>query len=388
MQTIKVQDNLAYTSLGIFVFVCATITRHIGVIPGWDMTSYIAMAENPVAMTYLGHHGQRIFGPFLVWLVTQILPLTIEQGFRLWAAVGTFAAMAILYKMMRAYQVNPLVALVTALFSYLCFWPLGYGLSNVYQLTDTFCYPLVLILIWSTHKEHDRTTFALSLLGIIVRQNLLVLSLCCYGVMFLRGQKQRALVYGITTLVLFALAVRIAGMGISPETKQDTDWMWVYRVMYEALTPLYVWNGFKSWLIGTKFPLMLSPFTLALLHPTTWAFIKKYWWTTPFVLVTVFIHPIFYYDLNGADNSWRYMMPALYPLFVPAGVIIASTFKSRWLLALYSISPILYGTIHLSYLEYTWPPLLGHRFVVMMLFGAIVFFVQRRCRHERLVESP
>lgn len=151
----------------------------------FDCNSYIAMAE---AITYnpdiAGHHAMRILPSVIAGLLQQ-LGLPLELAFRLLSVMGYSAFGLSIFWLLQKLSVRPLLALSFTLLCLAAHPIIIMPLKLVYQTCDMWTYPLVALMFYCSIKQHSKTLLFLSLLGILVRQNLFILGvsslLYCYS---------------------------------------------------------------------------------------------------------------------------------------------------------------------------------------------------------------
>lgn len=161
----------------------------------FDCNSYIQMA-NSIAYDehILPHHAMRIL-PALLAKGLMMLGMSLHTAFRL-LSDGTYVLFGgLIFWVLRQYELKAWVAFA---FTLLCLAPyhaMRIPLQNVYQACDIMTYPLSLLLFHFSLQKKIRWVFAIALISIFVRQNLLVLGEFSLLYCFWQTRRKEALGY-------------------------------------------------------------------------------------------------------------------------------------------------------------------------------------------------
>ena len=261
---LSLRDFLSIAFLLIFSIALVFNVRSTGYFEGWDQASYVKMAEKPVNMQkVMSHHGQRIFGPTLVWGLRQILPLSMEAAFRFFAAAAFASFVLLFYFALRGLQVGPITAVTTTVFSIISFWPITYTLSNVYQLTDGFAYPLIVLTCIFFVRKNYPALLIVSLVGVLVRQNLMFLGAFVFSQLFWNTREKKYLWGLLSVIGLFVLSGIFAGRLDARADSTNPNALYLLLVEHPKNYLLHfpkILQNFVRGFFETKMLLMFSPF--------------------------------------------------------------------------------------------------------------------------------
>ena len=330
----------------------------IGVDPnnGYDYHSYIKLAENPLAFynqSIPGIHAQRIFGPILVWTLKSIFNLPLESAFRIVSDASFFLFVILFYLVLRGAKVRPSIAFATSVFSVISSWPATYSLANVYQVCDAMTYPMVLLMIILTVKQKTNALLLVSVIGVLTRQPLLVMSFCAFLYLYLKDKKPRNILYFSLIVTIFLYTSIFAG----------------YQAVAGLLECTVTNAKLSNVLLGlkrTQFPLLFSPFLLVFFNRDTFTYIKKYWWVSLYAILVI-SSPFFIFFDTLEVNVVRQIFQGIMPTFLLAGILLNGTLTRPSSRAIYCLLPFAYGLVHLSFMKHTYPPLVGHRYVMIVV---------------------
>lgn len=173
---LKIQENEKYFYFFIIgLTMLRALTMKIRPCPlDFDCNAYIAMSSNLLNPDIPGHHAMRLL-PSMMAGILHNMGLSLATAFRLLSDSMYVVFGAGVYWSLRQSKVNPWIALG---FTLLCLAPhsaMRIPLQLVYQTCDMMTYPLSLFMIYFSCKEQGRWVFALSLIGIITKQNLFIL---------------------------------------------------------------------------------------------------------------------------------------------------------------------------------------------------------------------
>ena len=334
--------------------------------PGFDLHSYIKLAENPLSFldsSIPGVHAQRIFGTALVWMINFLFGVSIETGFRIISGTSYLMFILLFYSILRSWEVNSIVAYSTTALTAIASWPMTYSLANIYQVCDALSYPLTLLIIFLAIRGKDDALFPVSIIAVLTRQNMLILVLLAHLFLYLKNVKKiRNIIYISVLLILFMVTLLFAGdrQGFALLNGITTGSFFKFKHMLIAASDLRVWTLF-------------SPFLLVYFNTRAIDYIKEYWWVYIYSLYTILQGFGLYESMGYWDNISRWMMQGIMPLFLFAGLLLNEIFNDKKILTIYGLLPFAYGINHLSFLKYTYPSLLGHRTVsVFVIFLLIV----------------
>lgn len=202
------QDRHCYLLIIILTIVRVSLMNVRACLPDHDCNSYIDMLQNWwVAGANPGHHAMR-FLPSLLAKGLHFLGLSIEHSFLLLSGGAYVLTGWLSFWVLRKMQVDKVLALSGALLMLSFHEGLKVSLVDPYQACDAFVYPLLLGLFYSTHIKNTKAVWALGLLSIIVRQNLVIFAILCLLKLFFESKSKKAL-FAMGTIVSLYTASQI-----------------------------------------------------------------------------------------------------------------------------------------------------------------------------------
>lgn len=312
--------------------------------PGWDMSSYIHMAESARGfMEVPGHHGQRVLGSWTAGLLHHITGFPLRSTFR-FLAILAFALLPILvFRVLRPLGVGLWETAVITFLILAADWPIRYSLGNIYQLTDAWTYPWALILILTSRNKSVLIFFVACLAAVLTRQNLLILAVGLYVERYMRTKRWIEIIPLSLIFVLFAIVSKAAGSLIPGRSADSAGGFYMiyhhtFRYFNGDQGAVFhnLWNAIK--MVPAWAPLL--PLAVGCFLPVVWKSAIRHPSITLFALVT-FVQPMIAFDMTGPDNARRLMMQGGFVFMLAGGWGITSFLKesSRWLRYAFLVIP-------------------------------------------------
>lgn len=332
----------------------------------FDCNSYIQMA-NSIAYdaNILPHHAMRILPALSVQFLT-MLGMSMVNAFRLLSDGSYVIFGGLVFWVLRQYRINSWVAFG---FTLLCLAPhhaMRIPLQNVYQTCDIMTYPLSLMMLYFSLQKRIRWVFSLALLGILVRQNLLVLGEFSLLYCFLQSKKLRDLLYIImlTAAYLLLQAYYHASSIVSHHMVPSADFFSISHIL---------WIIEDSKLLHIIIPIV--PF-LVIYFKSILLFFCRYWHLGLYV-GAVIGQPFLAYHMTG-NNFQRLALQGLWLVFFAIG-LLAKDFK-------WPKSVVTLFVIYALSVYFSWG--IPQRFWIMVFFsvGALLlaFIEQARSKDKVL----
>jgi hypothetical protein len=367
-------DAIFLAAIGLSSIGLILNTSQIARIPGFDLNSYIALAEHPMnffSPTVTGIHSQRILGSFVVWVLSKLFPIvSIDLGFRIVSGFCFIAFATLFYLSLRLFRVSAFVAVGTTLFSMVASWPMTYSLGNIYQANDALVYPLAILIILCVLAKRPYPLLAVSILGVLARQNLVVLAVMAHVALALKTRKKAPVIGLVIVAGLFYLSSVYAGGGAVQSLSNTLAFD--LREEIHGAVKMELWYYF-------------SPFILVLLDPLVLRYAARYWWVTAFCVITV-AQPLGMFSAIGGANAGRIAAGGIFPAFLVAGIIIDERIRSSVLKMVYAFLPLLYGNEHLAYVKYRLAPVWGdRRWLILLVY--LLLILDWLWRHHKAVST-
>lgn len=295
--------------------------------PGWDMISYIHMAESPRGFTeVVSHHGQRVFGPWLAGVLHWMSGISLENSFRFFAILSFAILPLLVIRILRAGGVTLVNAAVICIMILGADWPIRYGLGNIYQLTDSLVYPLSILLILVSRQKSVWFFFFSAVIAVLSRQNLLILAVGLFAERIWRNRRFSELILFAVVFSIFSLVALTAGSSLPNEVHRD-GFVMIYKhslglIFHPAFQP-NVFINIKNAVMMTPAWAPLLPLAVGCLFPAVWKAAIRHPSATLFAAIT-FVQPMIAFDMTGPDNARRLMMQGGFIFMIAGGWAIAS----------------------------------------------------------------
>ena len=225
---------------------------YISNLPHGDMEFYVNMAMHPPIIfdSIVSPYAQRLLPSLLVWGGTKFFGLSLSQGFLILSHSVFIIFLPLVYYALRSCRVSLEIAFGTSLFCGISFWPIINNLVNIYQACDALTYPLSLIMIMLTIRRKLLTLFIVSVLAVMIRQQLFVLAFLSFSFLYIEEKRLLSLIYLVLILIIFSILTLFIGVNGGSILARHT----VLR--------LFDINDVIGGIIKTKLPIMFSPFFL------------------------------------------------------------------------------------------------------------------------------
>lgn len=283
----------------------------------FDCNSYIAMAHSLAYDPQIaGHHAMRVLPSFLAGCLEQ-LGMSLELAFRVLSG-GCYVAFGMLTLwFFRQFAVKPLVALAFTLLCLAVHHAMRIPLQLVYQTCDMMVYPLSILMIYCSLKQHTKGLLLLSLLGILVRQNLFILGVLSLLYCFWQTKQSRVLVYAvILTIAYGTLQWYYHATSTFTALLSPPDDFFSFSHLYFVLR--------DSKILELLVPLL--PFMVIYVKSLVIA-MWRYWHITLYMAVTIG-QPLLAYHMTG-QNLPRLALQGGIGLYVLAGMVSVKYAWSR-----------------------------------------------------------
>jgi hypothetical protein len=270
---------------------------------------------------------------------------------------GCYVVFGVLfYLTLRIASVSPLVAFGTTLFAMSASWPMTYSLGNIYQANDAFVYPLALLMILATVSKRAGLLLALSVIGVLTRQNLFVFAVFAQMALVLETRKLLPALALAVVGVLFWLSSAYAGGGAVQSLGHHALFNW--HDALKGIREIEIWYLF-------------SPFLLVLLDPRIARYAVRYWWIALFCIISI-AQPLGAYRITGAPNAARIVAQGIFPLFLLAGILIEMRLSHPSLKGVYAVMPFLYGNAQLVFVKQRIPALVDYRWFNVLVWALLM----------------
>lgn len=294
--------------------------------PRWDMISYIHMAESPKGfMEVPGHQGQRVLGPWVAGLLHHFTGLSMATSFRILAILALALLPILMFRVLRPSGVGLWETFVIAFLVLAADWPMRYSLGNVYQLTDAWTYPWILILVLASRGKNALIFFTFGLAAVLTRQNLLILVVGLYAERLLREKRWLEILPLAIILTSFGMVGKLAGshIGATPEDARSGIFMLYHHTLRyfvgdQGAILHNFWDAFR--VVPAWAPLL--PLAVGCLIPEVWKAALRHPALALFAVIT-FLQPMIAFDMTGPDNARRLMMQGGFVLMLAGGWAIA-----------------------------------------------------------------
>ena len=305
------------------------------------------MAQNPLHVFSVNHyHALRFLPSWIVFSITSLTSLSVPETFQIlsWTLFTIFTFL--LYFFLRAHKThsaNSLLPLSFTLLILMSAWPTTYSLKIPYQITDLFCYPYLLSVFWLRKKKNASALFILTLLGLFVRQNVLVVGLCALFDLYLENKK---------TLLLFSCVFFLAlYTSVSSFFPGQSTLIYILQGLREPLLPkiIQIWKDTSPLTLFFPF-LFLIPLTFKDINHLA----QKHW---PFLFAfgVICTFPFFAYSIVGKGNFERLVFPILWPFMLLVCIKIMKRECSFPFQILLFATSLLQGNAHHPDFAFHWP---------------------------------
>lgn len=289
-----------HCAFGIFALsFLRVITTRVQECPqNFDCNSYIdMMSQWWVAGEIPGHHAMRILPSMLARIVHE-LGLSVAHSFQVISG-GAYVGFGLLsFYVLIKLNVDKILAFSGALLCISFHEGLRVSLVNPYQACDALVYPMILLMFYATYKNNIFYVFILSVLGVFVRQNIVIFALLCFSKIFFQNYQCSFESSRQKSLITFTLLFLTTTLYIANQTYFQAT-----GVFLALLSPPNGWFDFAYWgwtLIDSQLINILFPIVPLLL--ICWResikFLKENWHILLYGLIVVG-QPTLGYYLTG-----------------------------------------------------------------------------------------
>ncbi len=151
-----------------------------GCLPVHDCNAYIQMVDSlqPQAGIH-SHHAMRILPSWAVSYL-HVWGLSIHSAFLLLSGAAFWLTGFLSYQLFRTHSANRAWCLLGSMALLMPHWAMWIPLKTPYQASDAWVYVWTLLTIWAVERNAIVALFAVSVLGILTRQNCFVLAFFAY----------------------------------------------------------------------------------------------------------------------------------------------------------------------------------------------------------------
>ncbi|MGE3319003.1 MAG: hypothetical protein AB7I18_06870 [Candidatus Berkiella sp.] len=314
-----------------------------------------------------GHHAMRVL-PSLIAGMLERFGLPLELAFRLLSVTGYMAFGMITFWFLRRVNLKPILALSFTLLCLAAHPIIIMPLKLVYQSCDMWTYPLIVFMVYCSMLQRTKTLLLLSLVGILVRQNLFILGECSLLYCYVQSKQTRQLLYAGTLAVCYGM--------LQSYYHATSTFSALLQPPEGYFTPSHLWFVLTDSKILELF-IPLLPLLVLLAKPMIQA-LWRYWHMTLYIAITAG-QPLLAYHMTG-NNLTRLSLQGIICLYLIAGWVSAKyqwTQKQEWLLLAYA------GAMYI-----TWG--IPNRFMMMVAFAvilAVMMFKERRSLSLHVLEN-
>lgn len=333
----------------------------------WDCNAYIKMVDSILYDTgILPHHAMRILPSLIVSFLVKILPLNIENGFKLLSGLSylTFSLSfyVILNKIINSHHPLSKIYTLSITFSCMaCHHAMIQALVNVYQVTDALTYPIVLFMFYFTYyKKQFHWVFILTLIGLVTRQNLFFMGELCLLFGFFHHKKIINLIY----ILFSALSYSVL-----------TQYYHAHGMLISTITPIPNFFTLEHIFFVIQdsgvlnLVISILPLALFIIKDLVLFYIKN-WYLLIYSAITIG-QPFLAYHLTGV-NFERIAMQGIWPLYLVIGILFYEKYLENKNHTLISIMLFLYSCSFLIIMKFV--PIMAEplRLNLSIIFGLIL----------------
>ena len=360
----RYQHNYHYGLILLLAFSRVVTSNVLSCPPDFDCNAYLQMVDNWLYQPQIaGHHAMRILPPIIVKLFT-LLGISKVHGFYLLSSFTYCAFGALVYYFFKTHNVypqqmvfrvgaecskrrsvyeihdcgeshegnttenssvkgiNPQLALCLSL---LCLAPhaaMRIPLQLVYQSCDMIVYPLVLLIFMYSLRQNALAVFALGLSGLLVRQNLFVMSL--FSLLFCWTKKRELLTLGYAALTVGCYLLLQNYFQANETFRQLLSPPEGYFTVNHL-----AWVFWDSKLLELLVPAL--PLILWHIKPLIQWFWRN-WHLSAYMCITIG-QPFLAYHMTG-NNFPRLALQGFWPIYLALGCVYLSKLQNKRLLGI------------------------------------------------------
>lgn len=291
----------------------------------FDCNAYLQMVDSvQYSGNIAGHHAMRILPPMLVQGLTQ---LGLSKAMAFYVLSGTMYILfgMLVYYFLCAQKTKASIALSITLLCLSAHEAMRIPLQLVYQSCDMMVYPIALLVFMFSLQKKSTHVFLLSLMGILVRQNLFVLGVFSLLFCLKKNNAKYTLMYLVTLIAAYAVLQNyyqangtFVDLLSPPEgyfTIQHLSWVLLDSKLLELIVPIA--------------PLLLLHFKPLI----QWSL--KYWHISIYMAITVG-QPFLAYHMTG-NNFPRLALQGAWLLYLALACVWLKNLQSRWLMNVFFV---------------------------------------------------
>lgn len=270
----------------------------------FDCESYLAMANSiQFDPDIPGHHAMRIL-PSLLARGVHALGGDLTTAFQI-VTGASFAILGMLvYWMLRREKKSPWVAFAFALICLAPHHAMNISLKLVYQACDMMTYPLTLLILYASFKRHINGVFFWGIFGILIRQNLFILSELSLLFCYTQKRRWKTIVWGLLLAVeYFSLQIYYEASGVFGQLLNPPEGYFTYTHIKHVILDSRVLELFVP----------LIPFIFFSFRALI-KFFKENWHAFLYMCIVVG-QPLLGYHLTG-NNTQRLALQGVWVLFL------------------------------------------------------------------------
>lgn len=317
----------------------------------FDCNSYIHMVNNwGPDSEVAGHHAMRILPAIVVWLMTQV-GASVQLGFQILSGSAYILFGVLLYGFLSQQNITKQLAFAVTLLALAPHEAMRVPLQLVYQSCDILVYPITLLLIHSSLQKRLWPVCLLSLVGILVRQNMFILGALSIIYCMQRSLSLRALMALLLLIACYsALQIYYQASGTFVQLLSPPDGFF-------TLTHLQ-WVIVDSKILELFVPML--PFLIFFLKPIL-SLVVRYWHVSLYVCITMG-QPFLGYHLTG-NNFARLALQGAWIFYLAIAMIWPLKWQRPYLVAL--------TVFYALGVYFTW----GLKQRIWMMIGLLCLFV-------------
>lgn len=293
--------------------------------PGFDCNSYISMVDRWLYdPDIVGHHAMRILPSIIVKGLTAI-GLTKTQSFYFLSGLSFVGFGLLLYYFFSIQRLAPALGMALTLLALSAHEALKIPLQLVYQTCDAWVYPMTLFMFICSIRGQVTPLFALSIIGIFIRQNLFVMGLFSLLYCIFKQQRLKGLIYLACLIFVYACLQNYY------QANETFERLLMPPKGYFDIGHLS-WVVWDSQLLALVLPIM--PFLI--IHARLiFMWFLRYWHLGLYMCITAG-QPFLAYHMTG-NNFPRLALQGLWVLYLALGCVWLKPLQRPWMLGALSI---------------------------------------------------
>ena len=302
-----------------------------------DASEYIELANNPSSYFTLPHQGAvRIFPSFLVFLIKQ-LGFTTEIIFKYLTYLIFIFLNFKIFDLFKEFKIPNYLALSSLGILIYFNHSVVYTVFNYYQLLDILTYLFIVYFIQINQKPNLKLLFIISIMSILTKEFLLILTTFLHIKLFLENKSKKYLVSLFLICLIFLINYYFAA---SNSLEKETGNLFSLSSSYLKSYVNFISSAYDGLVINNNIFLFM-PFLIFLLKKKFLRFLITYY---PFLIYSVIpiSFSVFLFDLVG-NNFFRVFYHGYFVISFFSILFLLNEIKNKNLLKiLYFISPSLF----------------------------------------------